>query len=104
MDKSGKEMNSSRSEEYLNYSLSVHCKDDWPTLQCQGVGSKENRSVSFLVKCKQEVKHFYPSSSGVFSFVLATTQKQPLGESSGGSGCRAETFLWKSYISSNIFL
>ncbi|XP_025099916.1 uncharacterized protein LOC112567438 [Pomacea canaliculata] len=35
----------------LTYSLLVHCEDDWPTVRCEGNGSEQNRSVSFLVKC-----------------------------------------------------
>lgn len=31
---------------------SVRCEDDWPVVRCEGNGSEQNRSVSFLVKCK----------------------------------------------------
>lgn len=48
----------------LTYSLLVHCEDDWPTVRCEGNGSEQNRSVSFLVKCKYNSKFtlYYISS------------------------------------------
>lgn len=36
----------------LNFSLSVDCEDNWPTVVCEGSGSTKNRSVSLLVRCK----------------------------------------------------
>lgn len=35
-----------------NYSLSIQCEDNWPRVNCEGNGSAENRTVSFLLKCK----------------------------------------------------
>ncbi|XP_025101691.1 uncharacterized protein LOC112568574 [Pomacea canaliculata] len=35
----------------LNYPLSIQCEDNWPRVNCEGNGSKENRTVSFLLKC-----------------------------------------------------
>lgn len=55
LDGHRKEMKAYKVEEYLNYSFNVRCKDDWPTIRCEGSGSKNNRSVKFLVKCKQKV-------------------------------------------------
>ncbi|XP_025101242.1 uncharacterized protein LOC112568256 [Pomacea canaliculata] len=49
VDNNGKEL--VRGSGPLTYSLLVHCEDDWPTVRCEGNGSKQNRSVSFLVMC-----------------------------------------------------
>ncbi|XP_025099901.1 uncharacterized protein LOC112567431 [Pomacea canaliculata] len=35
----------------LNYPLSIQCEDNWPRVNCEGRGSAENRTVSFLLKC-----------------------------------------------------
>lgn len=44
-------------EDQLNFSLSVDCKDNWPTVVCEGYGSTKNRSVSFLVRCKYKANY-----------------------------------------------
>ncbi|XP_025101619.1 uncharacterized protein LOC112568521 isoform X2 [Pomacea canaliculata] len=51
LNKSGAEMATPSTDKYINHSLTVHCKDDWPKISCEGKRSKQNRSVSFLVKC-----------------------------------------------------
>ncbi|XP_025102723.1 uncharacterized protein LOC112569213 [Pomacea canaliculata] len=52
LDKHGQVLKSRRDERYLNRSLTAHCKDDWPTVRCEGSGSKQNRSVTFFVRCR----------------------------------------------------
>lgn len=37
---------------HLNFSFSVMCEDVWPTFHCEGSESEQNKSVSFLVRCK----------------------------------------------------
>ncbi|XP_025101846.1 uncharacterized protein LOC112568652 [Pomacea canaliculata] len=54
LDKTGKEIKSSSDEQHLNLSLVLQCKDDWPTIRCQGSGSETNESVSLLVKCRPQ--------------------------------------------------
>ncbi|XP_025103342.1 uncharacterized protein LOC112569676 isoform X2 [Pomacea canaliculata] len=50
LDKHGHELKSG-SDGFLNYSLSAQCEDDRPTVRCEGSGSKQNRSVTFFVRC-----------------------------------------------------
>ncbi|XP_025101617.1 uncharacterized protein LOC112568520 isoform X2 [Pomacea canaliculata] len=50
LNKSGAEMATPSTDKYINQSLTVHCEDDWPRISCEGERSKQNRSVSFLVK------------------------------------------------------
>lgn len=52
LDKSGKQLKLAYREENLNHSLKVQCEDDWPVVRCEAAGSKHNRSVLFLVRCK----------------------------------------------------
>ncbi|XP_025103323.1 uncharacterized protein LOC112569667 [Pomacea canaliculata] len=51
LDKYGQVLKSRRDERYLNYSLTAQCEDDWPIVRCEGSGSKQNRSVTFFVRC-----------------------------------------------------
>ncbi|XP_025100897.1 uncharacterized protein LOC112568076 isoform X2 [Pomacea canaliculata] len=51
LDQKRVKMATSYTEEYIDQSLTVHCEDDWPIISCEGKRSKQNRSVSFLVKC-----------------------------------------------------
>ncbi|XP_025103197.1 uncharacterized protein LOC112569589 [Pomacea canaliculata] len=50
LDKTGKEINVSRSEEQLIHSVTVRCQDDWPLVRCEGTGSEKNTSVTLLAK------------------------------------------------------
>ncbi|XP_025100483.1 uncharacterized protein LOC112567849 isoform X2 [Pomacea canaliculata] len=52
-DKTGNEIKATRGEDYLNLSLTLRCEHDWPTVRCEGSGSKTNKSVSFLVRCAE---------------------------------------------------
>ncbi|XP_025102166.1 uncharacterized protein LOC112568867 isoform X2 [Pomacea canaliculata] len=56
-------------EDQLNFSLSVDCEDNWPTVVCEGSGSTNNRSVSFLVRCTPQFLH------GPFSIVPSELEK-----------------------------
>ncbi|XP_025103327.1 uncharacterized protein LOC112569669 [Pomacea canaliculata] len=51
LDKHKHELKSAGSDGYLNYSLTAQCEDYWPIVRCEGSGSKQNRSVTFLVRC-----------------------------------------------------
>ncbi|XP_025103321.1 uncharacterized protein LOC112569665 [Pomacea canaliculata] len=50
LDKHGTELKSSQ-EGFLSYSLTAQCEDDWPVVRCEGNGTLQNRSVTFLVRC-----------------------------------------------------
>ncbi|XP_025100903.1 uncharacterized protein LOC112568078 isoform X2 [Pomacea canaliculata] len=60
LDKTGKEINTSRSEEQLTHSLTVRCQDDWPIVGCEGAGSEKNTSVTLLAKCRPQFLDRYP--------------------------------------------
>ncbi|XP_025100900.1 uncharacterized protein LOC112568077 [Pomacea canaliculata] len=66
-DKTGNEIKATRGEDYLNLSLTLQCEDDWPTVRCEGSGSKTNKSVSFLVRCRPQFIDRYPTvvNSGI---------------------------------------
>ncbi|XP_025103329.1 uncharacterized protein LOC112569671 isoform X2 [Pomacea canaliculata] len=51
LDKHGQVLKSAGSDGYLNYSFTAQCEDDSPIVRCEGSGSKQNRSVTFLVRC-----------------------------------------------------
>lgn len=56
LDESGKELKPIRQEGHLHYRLIANgCEEYWKrtqSVQCEGSGSKQNRSVLFLVRCK----------------------------------------------------
>ncbi|XP_025099900.1 uncharacterized protein LOC112567430 [Pomacea canaliculata] len=50
LDKNKTELKSSH-EGSLSYSLTAQCEDDWPVVRCEGNGTLQNKSVTFLVRC-----------------------------------------------------
>ncbi|XP_025102123.1 uncharacterized protein LOC112568830 isoform X2 [Pomacea canaliculata] len=60
-DKTGNEIKATRGEDYLNLSLTLRCEHDWPTVRCEGSGSKTIKSVSFLVRCRPQFIDRYPT-------------------------------------------
>lgn len=52
LDRRGKDLESVEDADHFSHSFAVKCKDDWPNVRCEGVGSEYNKSVSFLVRCK----------------------------------------------------
>ncbi|XP_025100492.1 uncharacterized protein LOC112567851 [Pomacea canaliculata] len=58
LDKAGNEIKATRGEDSLNLSLTLRCQHDWPTVRCEGSGSK---TVSFLVRCRPQFIDRYPT-------------------------------------------
>lgn len=57
----GQEVSSASTGRHFTHPVRVHrCSHPWPTLHCEGDGSKQNRSVKFLVRCTcRKTMHIY---------------------------------------------
>ncbi|XP_025103326.1 uncharacterized protein LOC112569668 isoform X2 [Pomacea canaliculata] len=83
LDKHGTELKSSQ-EGILSHSLTAQCEDDWPVVRCEGNGTLQNKSVTFLVRCPPQ---FDEKSTKIVSLTLGESMFRVKAYTTKVTGC-----------------
>lgn len=95
VDENQNKIKALRDEHHLNYSLTLGCKKNWQTIQCEGNKSVKNKSVLLFVKCKfsTNVCNFYLCFYFIYIFVISSKSSLTLYTTINNSF----VFSWSSY-------